>query len=100
MADQAPGPGWTGPDQADRVDQVRGPERTADHADQEAAIRVPEAITIPATEINATAVTAYRDSLRAGNPLSERKLAKMFGQTSRRWARNRMAEARQSLAAA
>ena len=27
-------------------------------------------------------------------PLSERKLAAMFGKTSRRWARNRMAEAR------
>jgi hypothetical protein len=32
--------------------------------------------------------------------LSERKLAEMFGLTSRRWARNRMAEARQNLAAA
>jgi hypothetical protein len=28
--------------------------------------------------------------------LSERKLAGQFGKTSRRWARNRMAEARQS----
>jgi len=27
--------------------------------------------------------------------LSERKLAAMFGKTSRRWARNRIAEARQ-----
>jgi hypothetical protein len=32
-----------------------------------------------------------------GRPLSERKLAGMFGKTSRRWARSRMAEARQSL---
>jgi hypothetical protein len=34
-------------------------------------------------------------SLHAGNPLSERKLAHMFGRTSRRWARARIAEARQ-----
>jgi hypothetical protein len=33
-------------------------------------------------------------------PLSERKLAAMFGKASRRWARNRMAEARQDLVAA
>jgi hypothetical protein len=32
----------------------------------------------------------------AGRPPSERKLAAMFGKTSRRWARNRMAEARQA----
>jgi hypothetical protein len=29
-----------------------------------------------------------------GNPLSERKLAQMFGSTSRRWARARIAETR------
>jgi Protein of unknown function (DUF2637) len=45
---------------------------------------------------NDAAVTAYRLSVRAGNPLSERKLARMFGRTSRRWARSRIAEARQS----
>jgi hypothetical protein len=43
-------------------------------------------------------VAAYRLSARAGNPLSERKLAQMFGRTSRRWARTRIAEARQGLA--
>ncbi len=42
------------------------------------------------------AVAAYRLSARAGNPLSERKLARMFGRTSRRWARARITEARQS----
>ncbi len=42
------------------------------------------------------AVAAYRLSVKAGNPLSERKLAHMFGRTSRRWARARIAEARQS----
>lgn len=41
-------------------------------------------------------MTAYRASVDKGKPLSERKLAAMFGRTSRRWARNRMAEARES----
>jgi hypothetical protein len=45
--------------------------------------------------INAAAVAAYRASLDHGKPLSERKLAAMFGTTSRRWARHRMAEAHQ-----
>lgn len=48
---------------------------------------------------NFAAVAAYRLSAHAGNPLSERKLAQMFGRTSRRWARARIAEARQSPAA-
>ena len=42
--------------------------------------------------INTTAVAAYRISIDTGRPLSERKLAAMFGKTSRRWARNRIAE--------
>jgi Protein of unknown function (DUF2637) len=45
---------------------------------------------------NDVAVAAYRLSVKAGNPLSERKLARMFGHTSRCWARARIAEARQS----
>jgi Protein of unknown function (DUF2637) len=45
---------------------------------------------------NYAAVAAYRLSAHAGNPLSERKLAQMFGRTSRRWARARIAEARRS----
>jgi len=44
--------------------------------------------------VNHAAVAAYRLSAQAGNPLSERKLAQMFGRTSRRWARARIAEAR------
>jgi hypothetical protein len=40
------------------------------------------------------AVAAYRTSINTGRPLSERKLAAMFGKTSRRWARSRMAEVR------
>jgi hypothetical protein len=46
-------------------------------------------------DINVAAVAAYRTSIDTGRPLSERKLAAMFGKTSRRWARSRMAEARQ-----
>ena len=42
------------------------------------------------------AVAAYRLSVRAGNPLSERRLAQMFGRSSRRWARARIADARQA----
>lgn len=44
-------------------------------------------------DIDRAAVTAYRVSVEEGKPLSERKLAAMFGKTSRRWARHRMAEA-------
>jgi hypothetical protein len=52
---------------------------------------------VPGAEAsNDAAVTAYQLSVKAGNPLSERKLAGMFGRTSRRWARARIAEARQS----
>ena len=46
--------------------------------------------------VNDAAVAAYRLSVQAGNPLSERKLAQMFGRTSRRWARARIADARQA----
>ena len=45
---------------------------------------------------NDAAVAAYRLSVQAGNPLSERLLAQMFGRTSRRWARARIADARQA----
>jgi hypothetical protein len=47
-----------------------------------------------ADAVNDAAVAAYRRSAQVGNPLSERKLAQMFGRTSRRWARARIAEAR------
>ena len=47
-----------------------------------------------AKDINEAAVAAYRASIDSGKPLSERKLAAMFGKTSRRWARHRMADAR------
>ena len=47
-------------------------------------------------DVNAAAVAAYRASVRSGSPLSERKLAAMFGRTSRRWARSRITEAHQA----
>ena len=50
---------------------------------------------LEARAVNDAAVAAYRLSVQAGNPLSERRLAQMFGRTSRRWARARIAEARQ-----
>jgi hypothetical protein len=81
-ADQESGPGQgTAPDHAD---QIRADSGRAGTAPDE-------------SETSAAAVAAYRASLQAGRPLSERKLAGMFGKTSRRWARSRIAEARQSL---
>jgi hypothetical protein len=52
--------------------------------------------TLEASAVNDAAVAAYRLSVQAGNPLSERRLAQMFGRTSRRWARARIADARQA----
>jgi hypothetical protein len=49
-----------------------------------------------ASTVDDAAVAAYRLSVQAGNPLSERRLAQMFGRTSRRWARARIADARQA----
>ena len=45
-------------------------------------------------DVNSAAVAAYQLSVQAGSPLSERKLAQMFGRTSRRWAQARIADAR------
>jgi hypothetical protein len=50
---------------------------------------------VPGGDLIRAAVSAYRSSVQKGEPLSERKLAGMFGK-SRRWARSRMAETRQS----
>jgi hypothetical protein len=85
-ADQESGPGkGTVPDHADQdADQIRAGCGQAGTARDE-------------SETIAAAVAAYRASLQTGRPLSERKLAGMFGKTSRRWARSRIAEARQSL---
>ena len=85
------------PDQADRGDQASGPVRESTGHGQPAgpADSGPASITPSAGEVDAAAVAVYRASLQTGKPLSERKLAASFGRTSRRWARNRMAEARQ-----
>ncbi len=78
-----PGQGLV-PDHADQdADQIRAGSRQAGTGREE-------------SETIAAAVAAYRASLQTGRPLSERKLAEMFGKTSRRWARSRMAEARHS----
>ena len=82
------GPGWNAADHADQM------------ADQPSGSPGPVTAASPDGDINAAAVAAYRASLQAGRPLSERKLAGQFGKTSRRWARNRMAEALQSPAPA
>jgi hypothetical protein len=91
-------------DRPAEADQVSGPDQdTVDHPDH----ATPAAEQIPgylfaahdangANNIDAVAVAAYRASVRAGKPLSERKLAGMFGKTSPRWARSRIAEAQNS----
>ena len=63
------------------------------HPDPAANVLDDEEVT-EADSVNDRAVAAYRLSVQAGSPLSERKLANMFGQTSRRWARTRITEAR------
>jgi hypothetical protein len=96
---RGPGPGST--DQADRGNRGGGPgrERTGPRGPGGPPARGPSVRTATAGDIDAAAVTAYHASLREGKPLSERKLAAAFGRTSRRWARSRMAEARQGLVA-
>ena len=89
--------GGPGANQESRPGQGTAP----DHVDQDAvqihADPGRASTTRDESKTSAAAVAAYRASLQAGRPLSERKLAGMFGKTSRRWARTRMAEARQSL---
>ena len=81
-AGQVGGPGWNAAGHADQMaDQSSGSAGQVTAAGLDG-------------DINAAAVAAYRASLQTGRPLSERKLAGQFGKTSRRWARNRMAEAR------
>lgn len=70
------------------------PNQVVDHPDQ--VDQSPAGPHGGQRETDAAAVAAYRASLEAGTTLSERKLAGMFGKTSRRWARSRMAEARRS----
>jgi hypothetical protein len=76
VMEQQGGPDWPGPDQP----VTSWPEPTGPGGAGEASIE-------------AAPVAAYQASMDIGRPLSERKLAPNFGKTSRRWARNRMAEA-------
>jgi hypothetical protein len=77
-----PGPAWRPAGQA----AGQSPIPASGQRDNEA---------LEANAGNDAAVAAYRLSVQAGNPLSERRLAQMFGRTSRRWARARIADARQ-----
>ena len=100
---QVRGPGPAGPGcagQTDRGNQAGGPTRkTGPRGPGGPGTSGTAAATAPAGDVDAAAVAAYRASVREGRPLSERKLAAAFGKTSRRWARDRMAEAGQVPAA-
>jgi len=78
-----PGPVWRPAGQAAGHSPISAGGRRDDEA-------------LEASAGNDAAVAAYRLSVQAGNPLSERRLAQMFGRTSRRWARARIADARQA----
>jgi hypothetical protein len=83
---RAGGPDEPGPDREYRL----AAQETAGWSDVDRAGAVGED---GAENINEAAAAAYRASIDRGRPLSERKLAALFGKTSRRWARHRMAEA-------
>jgi hypothetical protein len=88
------GPGSNASDQPDHAGES-GCD-VPDRADHVGGSQMPGAVSSAVSSINVAAVAAYRASVLEGKPLSERRLAEAFGTTSRRWARNRMAEARQS----
>ena len=92
IADQRTGAGLSVPDHPDRLVPA------SDHADQFPGSLPAAGASGGEIDTEAAAVAAYRASVQDGQPISERKLAEMFGKTSRRWSRNRMAEARRSLA--
>jgi Protein of unknown function (DUF2637) len=78
----------------DAPDQERQPAAQAAGPPAIPASRQRDQAVPEAGAVNDAAVAAYRLSAQAGNPLSERKLAQMFGHTSRRWARARITDAR------
>jgi hypothetical protein len=86
------------PDQAGAAPTYHPASTAADHGSAASASDADGAS--GSSDIDSAAVAAYRASVGEGRPLSERKLAAMFGKTSRRWARSRMAEARQPLVSA
>ena len=91
------GPGPDEPDCTDQADHEGGPvrESTGPREPGGPTVPGPTVARVSAGDVSAAAVAAYRTSIREGKPLSERKLATSFGMTSRRWARNRMTEAKQ-----
>lgn len=97
VADLRTSGGLTVPDHLDRsADHPDRLDQAAGHGDQVPGSRPAPGASSGEIDTDAAAVAAYRASLKDGQPLSERKLAARFGKTSRRWARNRMAEARGS----
>ena len=89
--------GFANPRTSPRLNVPDHPDRVADQADQIPGWPPTASTSSGESDTNAAAAAAYRASVQDGQPISERKLAEMFGKTSRRWARSRMAEARQSL---
>jgi hypothetical protein len=86
----------------DQADHEGGPVRDSSGPREPSGPTVPgrTIATASASDVNAAAVAKYRASIQEGKPLSQRNLAASFGKTSRRWARNRMAEAKQEPVAA
>jgi hypothetical protein len=90
---QIPGPGLEGLGEPERAGQAVGPSgNLPGRASRGGRLGLVSAVASRG-DIDAAAVAAYRASVQEGAPLSERKLAEAFGRTSRRWARNRIAEA-------
>ena len=93
VAGRVPGADRTGePDRDEAGHQYRAASQMA--VDWTASAQADGSPEDGTDDINAAAVAAYRTSVETGRPLSERRLAQMFGKTSRRWARNRVADAR------
>ena len=97
----SPGPGhWmaSAPEGASAARQARrgGPAGQAAGQSPIPATGQRDAEALEASAVDDAAVAAYRLSVQAGNPLSERRLARMFGRTSRCWARARIADAGQT----
>lgn len=81
---------------ARQVDRLEPPPEPVDDAGEEDAADVGAIGMLRRQhemDIDAAAVAVYRFSVKTGTALSERRLAEMFGKTSRRWARSRIADA-------
>ncbi len=85
------------------ADQASGPDRNAaDQAVQmtDQASGSPGPMIAAGSDVNAAAVAAYRAKRPGGQAAVRAQAGRAVRQTSRRWARNRMAEAQQSPAPA